>query len=177
MITKKCDVCGKEIEVPANEDSPREIFLRFWITRLRGEPLPLAERTEGVFDICPDCLTKGKLRIQYVLDEEESHEREVKNAAECLDERVNREPEPSSQLKTFLKETTRKYGPLTETIGQRVKRIREVKGWTQVELRDKLFTSLWNIRALEGDESLIAQAAEVLDVTVDYLMTGKDAGT
>ena len=66
-----------------------------------------------------------------------------------------------------------------ETIGQRIKDLREIKGLTQVELGEKLFVSdktisKWEKDKSEPDSNSLVKIAECFSVTLDYLLTGND---
>jgi transcriptional regulator with XRE-family HTH domain len=62
-------------------------------------------------------------------------------------------------------------------LGQRIKELRKLRGWTQKDLADKLGLNFSHLNKYEGGwnvppiEKLIS-IAEVLDVTVDFLLTG-----
>jgi transcriptional regulator with XRE-family HTH domain len=65
---------------------------------------------------------------------------------------------------------------MAETIGSRVKRAREQKGWTQAELARRITTSANAINLLEQGTtydphaSRIVALAQALEVSADYLL-------
>lgn len=66
-----------------------------------------------------------------------------------------------------------------QTIGQRIKELRELKGLTQAELGEKLFVSdktvsKWEKDKSEPDSASLVKIAECFNVTLDYLLTGND---
>lgn len=68
-------------------------------------------------------------------------------------------------------------GAPAETLGQRVRRLRRQRGWTQAELGARVGMSATNISGLENDQQdTTVQKAEALAtafcVTVEYLVRG-----
>lgn len=66
-----------------------------------------------------------------------------------------------------------------QTIGQRIKELRELKGLTQAELGEKLFVSdktisKWEKDKSEPDSNSLVELANYFKVTLDYLLTGND---
>lgn len=69
-----------------------------------------------------------------------------------------------------------------QTIGQRIKELREAKGLTQSQLASKLdFTdkaiSKWEKGDNEPDSETLVKLSKILNVTLDYLLTGETALT
>ena len=65
-----------------------------------------------------------------------------------------------------------------ETLNERIKQLRKEKGLTQSQLADELgvtdkAVSKWEVGEANPDISLLVKLAEVFNVTVDYLLTGK----
>ena len=65
-----------------------------------------------------------------------------------------------------------------ETLNERIKQLRKEKGLTQSQLADELgvtdkAVSKWEVGEANPDISLLVKIAEVFNVTVDYLLTGK----
>ena len=73
------------------------------------------------------------------------------------------------------------FGTMSKTtFGQRIKSLRNAKGWTQQQLADKIgikraSLTQWETGDTESvrDENLVA-AAKVLEVAPEYLLTGKN---
>lgn len=68
----------------------------------------------------------------------------------------------------------------SERLGQRIKMKRHDRGLTQEELANRLDVTPQHISAIELDKrlpslSFLARLAERLDVTTDYLITGKNS--
>ncbi len=66
---------------------------------------------------------------------------------------------------------------LRAAFGARVKELRKQRGWTQKELASKLGLRFSHLNKYEGGWHVppadkLVQMSEVLDVTVDYLLTG-----
>ena len=64
-----------------------------------------------------------------------------------------------------------------QTIGQRIKELRELKGLTQAQLGELVFVtdktvSKWEKDKSEPDSNSLVLLAEKLGVTLDYLLTG-----
>lgn len=64
-----------------------------------------------------------------------------------------------------------------ESINERIKQLRKEKGWTQLELAEKLHVSDKAVSKWETGEgypelSILIELANVFDVTTDYLLTG-----
>lgn len=69
---------------------------------------------------------------------------------------------------------------LRAAFGARVKELRKQRGWTQKELAAKLGVRFSHLNKYEGGWHIppadkLVQLAEVLDVTIDYLLTGDRA--
>lgn len=69
-----------------------------------------------------------------------------------------------------------------QTIGQRIKELRELKGLTQAQLGELIFVSdktisKWEKDKSEPDSNSLVLLAEKLNVTLDYLLTGKEPET
>lgn len=67
-----------------------------------------------------------------------------------------------------------------ETLGERVKKLREAQGLTQRELAERIGTSSGLISFIERDKNkpsyeVIRRLSEVLGTSTDYLIYGKDA--
>ena len=65
-----------------------------------------------------------------------------------------------------------------ETLNERIKKLRKEKGLTQSQLADKLgvtdkAVSKWEVGEANPDISLLVNLANIFDVSVDYLLTGK----
>ena len=65
-----------------------------------------------------------------------------------------------------------------KTLNERIKTLRKEKGLTQSQLADKLgvtdkAVSKWEVGEANPDIELLAKLAEIFDVTIDYLLTGK----
>ena len=65
-----------------------------------------------------------------------------------------------------------------ETLNERIKQLRKEKGLTQSQLADELgvtdkAVSKWEVGESNPDISLLVKLAEIFDVTIDYLLTGK----
>ena len=65
-----------------------------------------------------------------------------------------------------------------ETLNERIKQLRKEKGLTQSQLADELgvtdkAVSKWEVGEANPDISLLVKIAEVFNVTIDYLLTGK----
>lgn len=66
------------------------------------------------------------------------------------------------------------------SIGKTIAELRKVKGWTQVELAERLNVSdktisKWESEAGYPEFTMLPQLANIFDVSLDYLMTGKKA--
>lgn len=66
-----------------------------------------------------------------------------------------------------------------ETLGSRLKKVRERKGWTQKEAVKRFGITNYQLSRYESDFSnpdpdLIAKFAEEYEVTTDFLITGKE---
>ncbi|MDY5649508.1 MAG: helix-turn-helix transcriptional regulator [Candidatus Enterosoma sp.] len=67
-----------------------------------------------------------------------------------------------------------------ETLNDRIKNLRKEKGWTQLQLAEKLnvtdkAVSKWEVGEANPDISLIVTIASLFGVSIDYLLTGKSA--
>lgn len=67
-----------------------------------------------------------------------------------------------------------------ETLNDRIKNLRKEKGWTQLQLAEKLnvtdkAVSKWEVGEANPDLSLIVTIASLFGVSIDYLLTGKSA--
>ena len=65
-----------------------------------------------------------------------------------------------------------------QSIGKRIATLRKEKGWTQVELAEKLSVSDKTVSKWESDGgypeiSQLPVMANIFGVSIDYLMTGK----
>lgn len=65
-----------------------------------------------------------------------------------------------------------------ETLNDRIKNLRKEKGWTQLQLAEKLnvtdkAVSKWEVGEANSDISLIVTIASLFGVSIDYLLTGK----
>lgn len=65
-----------------------------------------------------------------------------------------------------------------ETLNDRIKNLRKEKGWTQLQLAEKLnvtdkAVSKWEVGEANPDLSLIVTIASLFGVSIDYLLTGK----
>jgi transcriptional regulator with XRE-family HTH domain len=68
--------------------------------------------------------------------------------------------------------------PVARQVGARVARLRRTKGWKQRELAGQIGCSLQQVSKMERGcyaprASIVVRLAEALDVTADYLLTGK----
>ena len=171
-----------------------------------------------MIDVCADCLKKGNVRVQYVLHDtrpKSQHEsrsqgmtvdwkrmKELRRKSEAEDKDKKAREELSTDAldefthKAHVHTTTdpmdekkvRTDYPI-ETLGQRVERLREAKGWHQIDLaretvfracRDQPGLSLDFIDEIESGNMIVLRTEETvllaaaLDVPRDYLMTGKD---
>lgn len=68
---------------------------------------------------------------------------------------------------------------MAHSIGKTIAKLRKVKGWTQIELAEKLQVSDKAISKWEKDSGtpsieFFPALAELFDVSIDYLMTGKE---
>ena len=66
------------------------------------------------------------------------------------------------------------------SIGKTISELRKAKGWTQVELAERLNVSdktisKWESEAGYPEFTMLPQLANIFDVSLDYLMTGKKA--
>lgn len=67
-----------------------------------------------------------------------------------------------------------------ETLNDRIKNLRKEKGWTQLQLAEKLnvtdkAVSKWEVGEANPDLSSIVNIASLFGVTIDFLLTGKPA--
>lgn len=67
-----------------------------------------------------------------------------------------------------------------DTLNERIKNLRKEKGWTQLQLAEKLnvtdkAVSKWEVGEANPDLSLITTIASLFGVSIDYLLTGKSA--
>ena len=67
-----------------------------------------------------------------------------------------------------------------ETLNDRIKNLRKEKGWTQLQLAEKLnvtdkAVSKWEVGEANPDLSLTVTIASLFGVSIDYLLTGKSA--
>lgn len=65
-----------------------------------------------------------------------------------------------------------------DTLNERIKNLRKEKGWTQLQLAEKLnvtdkAVSKWEVGEANPDLTLIATIASLFGVSIDYLLTGK----
>ena len=65
-----------------------------------------------------------------------------------------------------------------EKINDRIKNLRKEKGWTQLQLAEKLnvtdkAVSKWEVGEANPDLSSIVNIASLFGVTIDFLLTGK----
>ena len=72
-------------------------------------------------------------------------------------------------------------GDSAESLGDRIARLRRVKGWNQKELADRVGTNPTQISKYERGAYLprpdvLPRLGEALGVSLDYLMTGRSGG-
>ena len=72
-------------------------------------------------------------------------------------------------------------GVVAESLGDRIARLRRTKDWNQKELADRIGARPSQISKYERGSylprpDLLARLAEALEVSLDYLMTGRGAG-
>lgn len=72
-------------------------------------------------------------------------------------------------------------GTVTESLGDRIARLRRTKGWNQKELADRIGASGAQISKYERGSylprpDLLSRLGEALGVSLDYLMTGRLGG-
>lgn len=65
-----------------------------------------------------------------------------------------------------------------DTLNERIKKLRKEKGWTQLQLAEKLnvtdkAVSKWEVGETNPDLTLIVTIASLFGVSIDYLLTGK----
>ena len=65
------------------------------------------------------------------------------------------------------------------SIGKMIAALRKTKGWTQVDLAEKLnisdkAVSKWESEAGYPEITMFPQLADLFEVSIDYLMTGKE---
>lgn len=66
------------------------------------------------------------------------------------------------------------------SIGKTIAKLRKTKSWTQIELAERLNVSdktisKWESEAGYPEFTMLPQLANIFDVSLDYLMTGKKA--
>lgn len=66
-----------------------------------------------------------------------------------------------------------------QSIGQRIKELREMKGWTQSQLGEYLFVSdktvsKWEKDKSEPESNLLVKIANLFSVSLDYLLAGDE---
>jgi transcriptional regulator with XRE-family HTH domain len=69
--------------------------------------------------------------------------------------------------------------PLNDTVGKRIRQIREERGWTQDQLAENVNVSRSAVAQWETDRvgqvrGNLTRVAEVLDISVEYLLYGHD---
>ena len=70
-------------------------------------------------------------------------------------------------------------GDFKMDMGERIKKIRKSKGWSQTELAEKIGITSGGLSGLEANKkdaskTTIIKLSEVLEVSADYLLTGKE---
>ncbi len=73
---------------------------------------------------------------------------------------------------------TKKDDPVSESLGDRIARLRRAKGWSQRELGSRIGASGAQISKYERDSyvpraDVLGQLSAVLDVSSDFLLTGR----
>lgn len=64
-------------------------------------------------------------------------------------------------------------------MGERIKKIRKSKGWSQIKLAEKIGITSGGLSGLEANKrdtskTTLIKLSEVLEVSADYLLTGKE---
>ena len=194
----RCDVsgCGKEF-VRTSGRSTAEGVDAYGIILVANRQGALVD----VKNICDDCLEKGELRIQYVPNEV-VHNRspqfvepqvvppsvtttatalipEAPTPAELIENVNELTHEMKAQSDTLNPDDVKP--PYIETIGERVKRLREERGWTlgrlsgfSVVLTPSLIEDIEQGRYKKPNQAIIDSLAYSFDISAKYLMTGKD---